>query len=98
MTMQWTSNSSGSFSTLDDDNVCIARIHIGDKAGRKNRFKVKVLMSFIYFGKAEQRRLEKSSKEWKTLVRKFPSENSAKAYIETKKKEILKFIVQRENS
>ncbi len=96
--MQWTSNSNGSLHSLDDENVCIARIHVGDNAGRKNRFKVKVLISFLYFGKAEQRRLERSSKEWKSLTRKFDTESGARTYVQKKKSEILGFIRQRENS
>lgn len=94
--MQWTSDSRGSSHSLDDKGTELARMHLVDKPGRSNRFKVKVLVSFLYFGKRIQKKLEKSRKEWRAVTRKFRTEAEARKYIETKKDEITRFIAERE--
>ncbi len=95
--MQWTSDTRGFSHSLDDNGTELARMHLADRPDRKNRFRVRVLVSFLYFGKRAQKRLERSRKEWKATTRKFPTEPEARKYIETKKAEIMRFVVQREN-
>lgn len=95
--MQWTSDTRGLSHALDDNGTELARMHLSDKPDRKNRFRVRVLVSFLYFGRRTQKRLERSRKEWKSITRKFPTEAEARKYMETKKAEITRFVIQREN-
>jgi hypothetical protein len=96
--MEWTFDSRSKTYRLLDDGLDLARIHIKEKAGTRRPFRVKVLVSFLYFGHNTQRRLEASRKEWKVTNRAFPDDAHARRYIAVKQNEIADFIQKRENA
>jgi len=96
--MEWTFDSRDKTYRLLDDGLDLARIYIKEKAGTCRPFRVKVLVSFLYFGQGTQRRLEASRKEWKVTNRAFGDDPRARRYIAVKQKEIVDFIHKRENA
>jgi hypothetical protein len=96
--MQWTNDHKNRLFRLEENGTDLARIHLAEKGKGPNPFRVKVLVSFIYFGRITQRRLEKANKEWKVTARKFADRDRALGYIRVKKKEIEEFIRQREEA
>lgn len=96
--MHWTSDDRDRTFRLVDDDIDLARIHLSEKPGTARPFRVKVLVSFLYFGRITQRRLEKARKEWKVRRRDFPTEERALRYVERQKQDVLAFIRRREEA
>jgi hypothetical protein len=81
---------------LEDAGTHLARIYLKETAAPKNRFRVRTLVSFLYFSPPRQKRLESSRKEWASTLRKFPTRDLALRYIDAKKGELVRFIRSRE--
>lgn len=94
--MKWTFDTVRGIHTLEDSGSRLALIYIGRSSKGARKFKVKTLVSFLYFSPKVQKRLERSRKEWKTLVRKFDTQEEVDRYVDRKKDEVLRFIHARE--
>jgi hypothetical protein len=96
--MKWNFDQVRSVHTLEDAGTKLALIHLKRSAKGKKKFKVKTLVSFLYFSPTLQKQLERSKKEWKTTVRAFESKERAEDYVSRKKEEVLRFIRAREGA
>ena len=96
--MEWTADAKKEAYRLVDDGLDLARIYLTEKPKRKNPWQVKVLVSFLYFGRSTQGKLERSNKEWKVKKRTFGDREQALSYISIKQEEILRFVRSRESA
>jgi hypothetical protein len=94
--MDWTFDPARNGYVLEDAGTHLARIFLKETSAPRNRFRVRTLVSFLYFSPPRQKRLERSRKEWVATVRKFPTRDQALRYVDAKKGEIVGFIRARE--
>jgi hypothetical protein len=94
--MKWSFDNVRSVHVLEDAGTPLARIHVKKSEKGKGRFRVKTLVSFLYFSATRQKQLERAKKEWQVTVRRFESREDADRYIRTKKAEVERFIESRE--
>lgn len=94
--MKWSFDNVGGFHLLEDAGTPLAKIFLARSAKGKERFRVKTLVSFLYYSPARQKRLERAKKEWTVTVRRFDTREEADRYTAVKKDEVLRFIRDRE--
>ncbi|MHC5035957.1 MAG: hypothetical protein ACYTHM_01460 [Planctomycetota bacterium] len=94
--MKWNFDAVRSVHVLEDAGTQLARISLRQSSKGKELFRVKTLVSFLYFSPTRQKQLERSKKEWQVTVRKFPSREEAERHIQIKKEEVARFIRARE--
>ena len=94
--MKWTFDNIRSIHQLEDGETPLAKIFIKKSEKGKGLFRVKTLVSFLYFSATRQKQLERTKKEWQVTVRRFPTREDADRYIGTKKEEVARFIRSRE--
>jgi hypothetical protein len=94
--MKWTFDNVRSLHVLEDAGTPLAKIHLTKSEKGKGRFRVKTLVSFLYFSTTRQKQLERAKKEWQVTLRRFTSREEADRYIQTKKEEVKRFIEARE--
>lgn len=78
---------------LKENDDTVSRIFVKDKDGQKNKFTTKVLIASIYTKSKTFNKLTKSKKNWKSKNRKFSTEDERASYIEIKKADIIKYLV-----
>ena len=81
---------------LEDAGTPLSKIFLRETKAPANKYRVKTLVSFLYFSPMAQRRLERAGKEWKVVDRKFKRRDDAERYVTRKKQEVLRFIKSRE--
>jgi len=94
--MDWTFDHARNGYVLQDAGTPLARIYLKETGAPRNRFRVRTLVSFLYFSSPRQKRLERARKEWVATVRKFSTRDQALLYIDAKKTETVRFIRNRE--
>ena len=96
--MKWTFDSVRAVHSLEDGATRLGLITLRQSSKGKKKFRVKTLVSFLYYSPTRQKQLERAKKEWNTIVRTFPSREGADRYVATKKDEVLRFIRARESA
>ncbi|GEM_PF-1385971 len=94
--MEWTFDQVRNVHLFQDAGTQLAKIFLRRSEKGKKKFRVKTLVSFLYFSSRRQKQLERSRKEWATTNRAFDSREDAQRYIDRKKKDVARFIQQRE--
>ncbi|MBN2381397.1 hypothetical protein JXQ70_00805 [bacterium] len=90
--MEWKEIPSEKKWVLQDNGDVAAVIFCLEKEKVKKKYQTKTLISAIYLGKKRFSRLEKRHKDWLSTRRAFISLSEREAYLNVKKKEILKYI------
>ncbi|MCI0342526.1 MAG: hypothetical protein L0216_15525 [Planctomycetales bacterium] len=88
----------GDVHRLEDRGAVLALVSLRETKAPKNRWRVKSCVSFLYFGAARQRSLERSRKQWVVKTRRFPDRAAAEAHAGRKREEILRFVRAREKA
>ena len=94
--MKWSFDNVRGIHVLDDAGVPLAKIYIRKSEKGKGFFRVKTLVSFLYFSPTRQKQLERAKKEWEVTVRRFPDREGADRYVKMKREEVKRFIEARE--
>ncbi len=96
--MEWSADAHGELHRLEDRGAVLAMVSLKETKAPRNRFRVRSCVSFLYFGDARQRRLERSHKSWVVKTRRFADRASAEAHAGRKREEILRFVRAREKA
>lgn len=96
--MKWNVDLSRNTHILEDSGSHLAKVFLKETGAPRNRFRVKTLISFLYFSATRQKQLERAGRDWEVTVKKFDSLERAEKYIEVKKREVSRFIAQRESA
>lgn len=93
--MEWKEVPSESKWVLEDNGDTAAMIILVDKESITNRYQTKAILSAIYLGKKRFARLDKTKRDWLASRRKFSTRERRDRYVESKKRELVRYIAHR---